>query len=81
MTDTVLSAAVIAYVGVPGRLAAESPEDRVVKQVGAEAALALLPEVKPILNAMDEADPFPGIGAAFAGAALGNLGREHRQSW
>jgi hypothetical protein len=23
----------------------------------------------------------PGIGAAYAGAALGNLGREHHQSW
>ena len=56
MLDALLSDAVIAYVGVPGRLDAGSPEERVVARVG-DGGLAVLPRVREVVDGVYAADP------------------------
>lgn len=57
MIDTDLSAALIAFVGEPGRLDEKSSEERVADVLGAEAALDLVPRAKKIIDDMRSADP------------------------
>jgi hypothetical protein len=56
MPDEVLSKAAIAFLGILGRLTAESPEDRVVTAVG-DLAADVIPRIKNILNALYAAEP------------------------
>src|SRR5215469_8831416 len=56
MPDEVLSKATIAYLGMAGRLKAESPEDGVVAALG-DPAVDLIPRIKAIVDALYAADP------------------------
>ncbi len=56
VVDGVLSAGVIAFVGVPGRLDPRSADDRVVDAVGA-AAGGVLPRIKAIVDGLYSAEP------------------------
>jgi hypothetical protein len=65
MADELLSSAVIAFVGTPGRLDSQSPEARVVQSIGDDGH-DLLPAVKAIVDAVYLANPplydFPTVG-------------------
>jgi hypothetical protein len=56
MPDEVLSRATIAFLGIPGRLTAESPEDRVVAAI-VDLAVDVIRRIKDIVNALYAADP------------------------
>jgi hypothetical protein len=56
VVDRVLSAGMIAFVGVPGRLDARRADDRVVDAVGGEAPV-VLPRIKAIVDEVYSAEP------------------------
>lgn len=58
VSDESLSQALVAYVGVPGRLDGVDPEERVVNALGA-SGLDLLTAVKAVVDEVYEAEPTP----------------------
>lgn len=75
VVDEELGRAVLAYVGVPGRLEDASPEDRVVQVVGDKAGLDVLPRIRHLLDDLYNAEP--PLWAAESGAEVGR----RAESW
>jgi hypothetical protein len=75
MVDEGLSRAVLAYVGVPGRLGDRSLEDRVIQVAGEGAALDLVPRVRRLLDDLHDADP-----PLWAAESVGEIGRR-AEAW
>ncbi len=69
VSDESLSQAVVAYLGVPGRLDGVDPEERVLKALG-DSGLDLLPAVKAIVDEVYEAEP-----PLWAADSLEEIGR------
>jgi hypothetical protein len=74
MVDQLFSQGMLAFVGVPGRLSAKSPEDCVVDVAG-DAALDLLPRIKAILDGLHAADP-----PLWQAATVAEIGRR-AEAW
>ena len=75
VVDEELSRAVLAYVGVAGRLEDASPENRVVQVVGGKASRNLFPRIRDLLDDLYNAEP-----PLWASDSVAEVGRR-AESW